>query len=193
MTADPVIELLGLSGSLRRGSYCTSVLRSLPDILPAGTTLTIFALDDIPAYNEDLDIDPGHPEVVRLRAAIAAADALVAISPEYNHGMSGVLKNAIDWASRPGNASCLRNKPVSIMTAATGIMGGVRAQAQLRETFASTASRVMANRQVVIGDVGRKIADGRLVDPATLDFIRAALGVLLDEVMLLRRAAPRAN
>jgi chromate reductase len=119
---------------------------------------------------------------------IVAADALVVISPEYNHGMSGLLKNAIDWVSRPGYASILKDKPVSIMTAAPSMLGGVRAQAQLRETFASTLSRVMAHRQVVIGDAAKKIADGRLVDQPTLQFALAAIDLMLDEVRLLNAA-----
>jgi chromate reductase len=103
--------------------------------------------------------------------------------------MSGVLKNAIDWVSRPGYDSVLKDKPVSIMTAAPSMMGGVRAQAQLRETFASTVSRVMANRQVVINNAKSKISDGKLTDQPTLEFALKAIDLLIEEVKLLEKKA----
>lgn len=180
------VRLLGISGSIRRNSSCAAVLRTLQEAARPSVEMTIFGLERIPPYNEDDDGERPPSEVAALRTAIVAADALVVISPEYNHGMSGLLKNAIDWVSRPGYASILKDKPVSIMTAAPSMLGGVRAQAQLRETFAATVSRVMANRQVVIGDVARKIVDGRLVDRPTLEFALAAIDLLLDEVRLLR-------
>jgi chromate reductase len=183
------IRLLGLSGSLRRGSLCTAVLRTLRDELKPPAEMIIFALDDIPPYNEDLDGPHRPAPVAALHDAIAAADALVVISPEYNHGMSGVLKNAIDWVSRPGYDSVLKDKPVSIMTAAPSMMGGVRAQAQLRETFASTVSRVMANRQVVINNAKSKISDGKLTDQPTLEFALKAIDLLIEEVKLLEKKA----
>jgi chromate reductase len=179
------ISLLGISGSIRRHSYCTAVLRTLQEAVHPRAEITIFGLERIPPYNEDDTGDRLPSEVATFRAMIVAADALVVISPEYNHGMSGLLKNAIDWVSRPGYASILKDKPVSIMTAAPSMLGGVRAQAQLRETFASTLSRVMAHRQVVIGDAAKKIADGRLVDQPTLQFALAAIDLMLDEVRLL--------
>ena len=111
------LRLLGLSGTLRRASNSTAVLRGLRDSLAPRTALDIFPLHGLPLYNED--DDAGHaPELVRaLRLAIDAADGVIVISPEYNHGMSGVLKNALDWASRPYGRSALRNKPVLTMTA----------------------------------------------------------------------------
>lgn len=136
--------------------------------------------------NEDDEGKGTYSLVAELKAAIAAADALVVVSPEYNHGIPSVLKNAIDWASRPVEGSALASKPVSVMTAAPSPLGGARARAQLRETFAATASRVMANRRVVIGGVGMKTKDGRLVDQPTLAFALAAIDVLLAEVRMLR-------
>lgn len=188
MTDEP-IALLGLSGSIRRHSHCTAILRTLAGRLPPSVSMTVHGLAAIPPYNEDDEGERLPAPVGALRAAVTQADGLVVISPEYNHGMSGVLKNAIDWVSRPGYASILKDKPVSVMTAAPSMLGGARAQAQLRETFASTVSRVMANRQVCIGNVAAKVADGELRDQATIDFALAAIGVLLDEVRLLRLAA----
>jgi chromate reductase len=120
-----------------------------------------------------------------LRDAIAAADGLVVISPEYNHGISGVLKNAIDWVSRPGYDSVLKNKPVLVMSSATSPLGGARAQLQLRELFASTLSRVVARRQIVVGSTGQKVRNGELIDPTTLAFVDDGIADLLDEIALL--------
>lgn len=98
-----------------------------------------------------------------------------------------MLKNAVDWVSRPGYESVLKNKPVLVMSASNSPLGGVRAQMQLRETFASTLSRVVARRQILIGQAPTKIIDGRLADTATLAFIADAIGDLLDEISLVRR------
>jgi chromate reductase, NAD(P)H dehydrogenase (quinone) len=120
-------SLLGLSGSLRRASNSTAVLRGLQDALAPGAALNIFSLDAEHA-----------PESVRaLRSAIEASDGVIMISPEYNHGMSGVLKNALDWASRPYGRSALGSKPVLTMTASPAFTGGVRAQQQMNETLVS--------------------------------------------------------
>jgi chromate reductase len=180
-------QLLGISGSLRRASTSTAVLRTLAERLPSDVGMALAPLDDIPLYNDDEDRPDALRSIEQLKASVDRADGLVVISPEYNHGMSGVLKNAIDWVSRPGYESVLKNKPVLVMSAANSALGGARAQAQLRETFASTLSRVVARRQVVIGHAVKKIADGRLVDEPTLAFIADAVGDLLDEISLLRK------
>jgi len=139
--SSPALNLLAIPGSLRRESHCAAVLRSLPPLLPATVAFELFPLGEIPLYNADLDTDSPPAGVVRLKQAIAAADGLVVCSPEYNYGIPGVLKNAIDWASRPGFASPLRGKPVLVMTASPGTAGGVRAQAQIRDAFAATLAR----------------------------------------------------
>jgi chromate reductase, NAD(P)H dehydrogenase (quinone) len=182
-------QLLGMSGSLRRNSSCTAVLQTVADRLPGGAKMMIAQFDQLPLYNEDEDRDQVLRPVIEFKSAIEKADGLVVISPEYNHGMSGVLKNAIDWVSRPGYDSVLKNKPVVVMTASNSALGGVRAQLQLRETFASTLSRVLARRQVVIGQAPKKIVDGKLADTETLAFIDDAIRDLLDEITLLRQMA----
>ena len=185
------IRLLGISGSIRRDSHCTAVLRSLQPLLTASATIELFALNDIPLYNADLDGDAPPPAVARLKAAIAEADGVVLCSPEYNYGMPGVLKNAIDWASRPGFASPLKGKPVLIATASPGTAGGVRAQAQIRDALAATLARPVVRQHVAIANVATRIHDGRLDDESTLDFLRVALADLLQEIELLDGAASR--
>jgi chromate reductase len=180
-------HLLGISGSLRRSSASTAVLRTVAARLPPDVDMTIAALDRLPLYNEDEDRADLLQAVDAFKAAIEKADGLVVISPEYNHGMSGVLKNAVDWVSRPGYESVLKNKPVLVMSTSDSPLGGARAQLQLRETFASTLSRVVARRQVVIGQAPKKIIEGKLADEATLTFIADAIGDLLDEISLVRQ------
>lgn len=179
-------RILAISGSLRRDSYSTAVLQSLQPLLAPSASMELFLLNDVPLYNADLDGTAPPQGVVRLKQAIAAADGLVICSPEYNYGMPGVLKNAIDWASRPGFASPLKDKPALIMTASPGTAGGVRAQAQIRDALAATLARPIARQHVAIASVAARLRDGHLADDATLDFIKAALGDLLDEIALLR-------
>jgi chromate reductase, NAD(P)H dehydrogenase (quinone) len=189
-------HLLGLSGSLRRAAASTAILRTVADRMPADVTMTLMSLREIPPYDEDEDRPAALAAVEGLKGAIAAADGLVVISPEYNHGISGVLKNAIDWVSRPGYESVLKNKPVLVMSSAESPLGGARAQLQLRELFAATLSRVVARRQICVGSTGTKIRNGELVDPAALAFIDDGIADLLDEIALLSqrdRIRPRGS
>ena len=183
------VRLLGLSGSIRRQSHCTAVLRTLADSLGGKAEMTLFPLNDIPPYDPDLDAENTPAPATALREAIAGADGLAVISPEYNYGMSGVLKNALDWASRPAMKSPVRGKPILIMTASPAFTGGVRAQHEMRETLAGMMGRVIARPQVGIGMVHEKIKEGRLTDQAALTFALAAIDDLLLEIALLRRAA----
>lgn len=165
------LRFIGLSGSLRQASYSTAVLCTLSEAMPADTQLTLQPLCEIPLFNDDEDGVGVAEAVASLRAAITASDGLIVISPEYNHGMTGVLKNALDWLSRPSVSSCLLEKPVLTMSVSPSPLGGVRAQQQLNETFIATRSRLVIRRQIVIGSVSEKVMDGRLVDQPTLDFI----------------------
>src|SRR3954451_17303452 len=143
------LSLLGLSGSLRRASNSTAVLRGLQDALGPRAALDIFPLHAIPLYNEDDDAEHTPESVRALRSAIEASDGVIMISPEYNHGMSGVLKNALDWASRPYGRSALRGKPVVLtMTASPAFTGGVRAQQQMNETLAAIPARLVLRPQI---------------------------------------------
>src|ERR1700752_3635972 len=158
-------KLLGLSGSIRRESYCKAILETIREKAPADAEVTNFDLEPIPPYNQDLDNEAGWPASVRaLRAAGIEADGLIAITPEYNHGMSGILKNAVDWVSRPGYESILKDKPVAVMSLSLSPRGGARAQSQMHDTFLSTVSRITPGRQIAITSPGKKITGGRVTD-----------------------------
>src|SRR5260370_31322067 len=135
--------LLGLSGSLRRASNSTAVLRGLQDALAPRAALNIFPLHGMPLYNEDDDAEHAPESVRALRSAIEASDGVIMISPEYNHGMSGVLKNALSWASPPYGQSALRGKPVLTMTASPAFTGGGRAPEQMNETLISIPAHLV--------------------------------------------------
>ena len=180
------LRLLGLSGSLRRASNGTAVLRGLQDELSPKVALDIFSLHGLPLYNEDDDGEHAPDSVRALRSAIETTDGVIMVSPEYNHGMSGVLKNSLDWASRPYGSSVLRGKPVLTITASPAFTGGVRAQQQMNETLASIPARPVLRPQIVIGGVHEKVSAGRVVDEATLRFALAGVDDLLDEIRAVR-------
>jgi chromate reductase, NAD(P)H dehydrogenase (quinone) len=176
------LRLLGISGSLRRASNSTAVLRGLQDALAPKARLDIFSLHGLPLYNEDEDGEHEPDSVCALRSAVETTEGVIMVSPEYNHGMSGVLKNGLDWASRPYGRSVLRGKPVLTMTASPAFTGGVRAQQQMNETLASIPARLVPRPQIVIESVHEKVRDGRLVDDATLRFALAGVDDLLEEI-----------
>ncbi|MBU6248182.1 MAG: NAD(P)H-dependent oxidoreductase [Xanthomonadaceae bacterium] len=164
------MKLLGISGSLRRASFNTALLHAAAELLPSGHTLVIHDLHGLPLFDQDVE-DEGDPaEVVALKDAIAAADGLLLASPEYNGGITGVLKNAIDWASRKGmarDAAPLAGKRVCIIGASPGITGTVRAQDALRLVLRRAGALVEPQGEVLVFQAHTKIADGRLVDERT--------------------------
>jgi chromate reductase, NAD(P)H dehydrogenase (quinone) len=174
-------RILGISGSLRRESYSGAVLRGLQEAIGERAGIDICSLASVPLYNADLDGDQKPESVIALKNAIRDCDALVLVSPEYNYGMPGVLKNALDWASRPAYQSVLKHKPVLIITSSPGILGGARAQAQLRQTLTGTLSRVVVVPEVVIPQVQAKIQNGRLTDATSLKIMLEAVDALLAE------------
>ncbi len=182
-------RLLGLSGSIRRESTNTAILATLAERLGEQASLTLFPLDQIPLYNSDLEGDLLPQPVRLLKEAIANADGLILASPEYNHGMSGVLKNTLDWASRPTYGSPLKNKPVLLISSSPGFVGGARAHAQMQDTLAATLARVVVRPQIVIAGSAQKVVNGRLVDEATLKFSLEGIDDLLAEIRLLGKAA----
>lgn len=185
-------QLLGISGSIRAGSYNTIILQTLADHLRSTATLTIFPIDALPHYNEDLDIEDVAAPVQALRDAIAASDGVIIATPEFNHGLPGVLKNALDWASRPYCQAALTGKDVLTITSSPGGIGGARAHAQLNETLSSMASRVVLRPQAVIPFVNKKIEGGRLVDEASLRFLLAGVNDLIATAKRHRRVETEA-
>lgn len=176
---DPRAHILGIPGSLRRGSYAVAVLRGLEEVARQRARIDLFTLEWIPLYNADLDGERKPEPVVALKKAIRDCDALVLSSPEYNYGMPGVLKNALDWASRPAYQSVLKGKPVLILTSSPGMVGGARAQEQLRQTLAATLSRVVPVPEVLIANVAAKVEEGRLTDATSLKLMLEAFETLL--------------
>lgn len=136
------MNILGISGSLKQASLNTMLLHNVERVLPSHSTLQIQRLDDIVLYNEDLDKEQKPDSIHAFINNIQNADALLFATPEYNHSIPGVLKNAIDWASRPAFESPLKNKPCAIMTASNSPVGGARAQADLKNVLSSTLSIV---------------------------------------------------
>lgn len=172
------VRVLGFSGSLRKGSYNTGLLRAAAELVPDGMTLEIFDLAPIPLYNGDVEA-AGAPEAVRqFKAAIAAADALLIATPEYNYSIPGVLKNAIDWASRPPQNSPFSGKPLAIMGAG-GMMGTSRAQFHLRQVAVFVNLLPLNKPEVTIQRASEKFdKEGNLTDVASRQQIRALLEAL---------------
>ena len=175
-------RLLGISGSLRARAFSTAVLEALAEASVPRATYEYADIGALPHFNQDLYVDPLPPAVARLREQIAGSDGLVISSPEYNHGVPGVLKNALDWASRPHNGSPLRGKPVLIVTSSQAFTGGVRAQYQIREALASALAHPVATPEIVVGGVGAKIVDGRFHDPATIEFALNGFATMFGEL-----------
>ena len=188
MSEPTLPRLIGMSGSLRTGSYSNAVLETLRERFAGSADLTIWDLAQIPAYNQDYEGDKRPAPVKRLLAAIDAADGLVLCAPEFNHSIPGVLKNALDWASRPAFASVMAYKPVVIMATSQGPLGGARCLEHMRVALDSMMSRVVLAREVVIAACGTKIRDGRLVDETSLGFACGAVEALLREIRLWRAA-----
>ncbi|HVZ59481.1 MAG TPA: NADPH-dependent FMN reductase [Terriglobales bacterium] len=186
------IQLAGISGSLRRESYSTAVLLTLKDALTGRATVNILS-PDLPLYNGDMDGEQRPDAVKNFQSSIASSDGLLIVSPEYNYGIPGVLKNALDWASRPANQAALKGKDALIITSSPGMLGGARAQAQIRQTLSATMTRVLVWPDVTIPRVKDKIVNGRLVDEGTLKIAGEALDALLREIQLRRKMAAQAS
>jgi chromate reductase len=184
------VAILGISGSLRAGSHNTALLRAAARELPEGVRFHLFeGLRDLPAYDQDDDSDAPPLEVVRLRAEIARADALLISTPEYNSSIPGSLKNALDWASRPRGTSALLFKPVAVMGATPGSFGAVWAQAELRKVLGASGARVV-DGEVALAHAHEAFDDDRaLKDEAVRDQVRELVHLLVDEAAPERAAA----
>ncbi len=180
------IRVLGIAGSLRKASFNAMALRAAAALAPAGMVVDSFALHDIPLYNGDVEAAGFPAPVQALRAAIAGADALLIVTPEYNSSIPGVLKNALDWASRPPSQP-FDGKPTAIMGASPGALGTVRAQLHLRQSLTGLNAMVLNAPQVMIGGAAQRFdAEGALTDEATRKFVAQLLEKLADWVQRLR-------
>jgi chromate reductase len=176
------MRILGISGSLRRGSHNTTLLRAAADQLPPGAELVLYdGLRNVPPYSED-DDRYDLPAVVHLRNAIASADAVLIATPEYNHSIPGVLKNALDWASRPFATNVFRDRPVAVVGASTGLFGAVWAQAETRKVLSAMGARVLEDELPVGMADGAFDDDGGLTEPELNERLGQLLETLVREV-----------
>lgn len=182
------VKILGFAGSLRKQSYNRSALRAAVKLVPAGITLETFDLAGIPLFNQDHEGEP--PAAVRqFKSAISAADAILIVTPEYNYSVPGVLKNAIDWASRPYGESAWDGKPVGIMGASVGMLGTARSQYHLRQMFVFLNMFPLNQPEVMIANADQKFdKDGNLKDEKTAKKIQELLQALADWTRRLKKA-----
>lgn len=176
-STDQPLIVCGIAGSLRQASYNRALLRAAQELAPAGMEIRIFdRVGELPLFDQDLE-EQGDPEsVVAMRHAIAEADALLIATPEYNHGVPGVLKNAIDWASRPPRGAVLAGKPTAILGASPGVTGTARAQSQLRQSLVFTDTPVLPQPEILVYRAHEKFdAEGRLTDERTREFVAKLL------------------
>ena len=183
-----VVRVLGICGSLRSGSFNRMLLKAAQELAPPEMSITTFdRIGEIPHYNFDLDVSPGPEPVAALRQAIRDADALLIATPEYNFSVPGVLKNAIDWASRPAATSSLKGKAASIMGAAGGMVGTARAQLALRQSFVFTQTYPLQAPEILVSKAHEKFnAEGQLIDETTREMLRKHLAALHDWAVRLR-------
>ena len=174
------IKVLGISGSLRKGSYNTALLHEASKLLPVGMELELYSLAAIPLYNADLDNENPPEAVKQLRDHIRSADALLIATPEYNYSIPGVLKNALDWASRPAQSSALNGKPLAMMGAG-GLMGTSRAQYHLRQVAVFTNMFPINKPEIFVTYASQKFdANGNLTDEVARQLIKDLLVALAD-------------
>jgi chromate reductase len=188
------MRILGISGSLRRDSYNSMLLRAAAELLPEGAELEIYdGLKAVPPYDADDDGDFAPPAVQALREAVAEADAVLIATPEYNASVPGSLKNAFDWISRPHATNPLRGKPAAVVGASTGMFGAVWAQAEARKVLQTIGARVV-DRELPVSEADERFPDGRLDDPDLRELYAEILADLAHAVhareqMLAQRAA----
>lgn len=181
------LKVLALSGSLRKGSFNTMLLHAAKELAPAGMSINIYDLAPIPMYNDDVRMTSYPPAAADFRAAIAASDAILFASPEYNYSVSGVLKNAIDWASRPPNMP-FDGKTAAVVGASGGALGTARSQRDLRWIMSGLNVFFVNLPHVYVGSAAQKFdAAGKLTDQPTRDFIKQLLENLADLTVRLKR------
>jgi chromate reductase, NAD(P)H dehydrogenase (quinone) len=189
------MRVLGLSGSLRRDSYNTALLRHAGALFEAeGAEFEIYhGLRDIPPYDEDYDTEDAPEAVSRIREAVRKADAVFFVTPEYNSSIPGALKNALDWLSRPVATSSLRYKPVAVIGASAGMFGAVWAQAELRKVLGAIGARV-TDGEVAVGQAGERFDEnGRLSEPNLEQEVHEVIATLLSDAQPANLSQPAAK
>ncbi len=183
------VSILGISGSLRRESHNTGLLRAAAEEMPEGAALRIYeGLRDVPPYDEDEDGDDPPEAVSRLRGELERADGLLLATPEYSHSIPGQLKNALDWAARPFGGNALRFLPAAVIGASTGAFGAVWAQAEMRKVLAACGARVV-DGEVALGHAYERFDEwGVLVNEEARDQLRDVIGLLIEAVRVRRTA-----
>lgn len=173
------LKILGFVGSLRKGSFNKALMRLAQEVVPAGARLDVFDLEGIPGFNQDLEAQP--PDNIReFKQKIRAADAILIATPEYNYSVPGVLKNAIDWVSRPYGDNALEGKPVAIMGASIGMLGTARAQYHLRQSFVFLNMFPVNRPEVMVPFAEKKVdGEGRITDETTRRLVRELLDALI--------------
>jgi chromate reductase len=185
---EQTVRILGFVGSLRKGSYNKALMRAALKLVPEDVAIEVFDLEGIPPFNQDLESSPP-PIVQEFKAKIRNADALLIASPEYNYSVPGVLKNAVDWASRPYGDSAFEGKPVAIMSASVGSLGGARAQYHLRQSFIFLDMHPLNRPEVMMPFAEDNIdVDGNVTNNQTKQLIRELLEAL---VQLTRKLTKR--
>ena len=170
------MKILGIAGSLRVGSYNKMLIRTAVELAPDGMTVEPYDLEGIPLFNADVEAEGDPEDVSALKEAIRSADGLLIATPEYNHSIPGVLKNALDWASRPPKPNALDGKPVAIIGASPGFTGTVRAQEHLRSSLLNPGSLVMPKPELLVFRVKEKVdEEGKLIDEKTRELMEGFL------------------
>lgn len=181
---DETVNIVGLAGSIRRASLTRILLEAARDVAPQNMRITLFPLHEIPIYNNDVEVEEGFPKpVAALRQAIEQADGLILATPEYNGSVTGVLKNAIDWASRHG---LLAKKPVVTMGGSPGALGATKAQEHLRQICLHLGMYVLPRPTIAVPQLPNKIEDGKLSDETTRRFVREQMETFYDWVVRLK-------
>ena len=175
------MNILAFAGSLRKASLNKALLRAASNLSPDGMSIEIFDLEGIPLFNADLESDNEPDRIAKFKDAIRQADGILIASPEYNHGMTGVTKNAVDWGSRPAGDPPLAGKPVGVLGASPGVTGTARSQDQLRQCLKALNSRVMPAPELLVFRAKEKFdKDRNLTDEKTLTRLKKYLGALTD-------------
>jgi chromate reductase len=188
VNVDKQVNILGFAGSLRKGSYNRALLRAAAELVPGDARLEIFDLEGIPPFNQDLE--PSMPDRVKqFKSKIKSADAILIVTPEHNYSIPGVLKNAIDWASRPYSDNSFEGKPVAVMSASIGMLGGARAQYHLRQVFVFLDMHPINRPEVFVTFANQKFDEsGKFTDEKGKEVAKQLLEALVAWTRKLKKA-----